>query len=369
MRKKILHLASFEGNVGDILNHQGFYQGIKDLNCPFPDIKQLEIREFYRGNLKFDDSFVDLVNNFDALVIGGGNYFELWVDHSPTGTSVMIEPEIFTKINRPVLFNALGVDLGQGSSQTNINNFKTFIDLVFSNSQNTISLRNDGALKNIKSLFGEEYSRNFIHTPDAGFYAKFKRKNKNKKTCLVNLPGDMVETRYPGGNLHSSESFLEEFVTILEDLINKEGIDSITFIPHIYKDLKEIYKLFEKLPDKIVREKCRVAELNLGQDLKRYKAYYEEASIIFASRFHSNISALKTAQNVIAINNYIQIHNLYEEIDMKEKLLDVQKKGFSEVFFSNLSENDFYKNDTEKFNSKIEQDYLEYTKKILRFFT
>ena len=47
-------------------------EGIKDLNCPFPDIKQLEIREFYRGNLKFDNNFVDLVNNrFDVLVTCG----------------------------------------------------------------------------------------------------------------------------------------------------------------------------------------------------------------------------------------------------------------------------------------------------------
>ena len=365
-KKRILHLASFNGNVGDILNHQGFYKGIKELTGSTPVIKKLEIREFYRGNKKFDQNFTNFVNKFDTLIVGGGNYFELWVDHSPTGTSIMIEPEDFSRIKIPVLFNALGVDLGQGGSKKNIKKFKLFLDEIFSDPNHAISLRNDGALKNIKSLFGENFSKKFIHTPDAGFFVDFSYKQSKENYCLINLPGDMEEIRYPGGKMHSSESFIDEFALLLTKLVEQESFDKFILIPHIYKDLESVFNLLKKLPDKIAREKFKVAELNLGEDISRFKEYYENSSMVFASRFHSNISGLKTNKQIVALENYVQITNLYDELNMKEKLLDVRKKGFSDKFFDNLH-NDNYTNNPKDFNKNIEKDYKKYLQLISRF--
>ena len=75
---KTLHLASFDGNVGDNANHSGFYRHLKAQPGYDFAIEQLEIREYYWKQRFFDDGFVDLVNDYDLLIIGGGNYFELW---------------------------------------------------------------------------------------------------------------------------------------------------------------------------------------------------------------------------------------------------------------------------------------------------
>tara|TARA_B100001093_G_scaffold480725_1_gene510842 strand:- start:1556 stop:2665 length:1110 start_codon:yes stop_codon:yes gene_type:complete len=368
LKKRILHLASFNGNVGDVLNHQGFYKGIEDVTGLIPEIDHLEIRDFYRGIFKFDDSFVNLVNQYDSLIIGGGNYFELWVDHSPTGTSIMIEPEILSKIKVPILFNALGVDLGQGVTKSNVLKFKEFLDAVFSNPKHIISVRNDGALKNLEFLYGNNFTKNFLHTPDAGFYADFSSEMQKTKSCLINLSGDMLETRYPGGNMHTPKSFLKEFVLLIEHLCKDKDFDELTFIPHIYKDIAVISSLLELLPDKIVREKCRVAELNLGNDISRYKKYYEEANMVIANRFHSNISALKACGTVVAIENYVQITNLYEELGMKEKLLSVKNHGFAKEFSSKIHLKGSYENNTSEINALMSKQYFSYINKVLHLF-
>jgi len=112
---RILHVASFSGNIGDNANHMGFRPWFETLAGRPVQWTNLEIREFYWRERVWDDSFVAMANAHDLVVIGGGNYFELWVETSPTGTSIAIEPQTFAKITTPVVFNALGVDPGQGA--------------------------------------------------------------------------------------------------------------------------------------------------------------------------------------------------------------------------------------------------------------
>ena len=46
---KIIHLASFNGNVGDMINHIGFYNNIRKYVTSDITIKQIEIRNYYRS--------------------------------------------------------------------------------------------------------------------------------------------------------------------------------------------------------------------------------------------------------------------------------------------------------------------------------
>ena len=93
---RALHLASFNGNIGDIANHVGFWNLFKKYVTNDVEVTYLEIREYYKSwNLRqFDDSFADLVNRYDLLVIGGGNFFDVKWDYSTTGTTLNISDEI-----------------------------------------------------------------------------------------------------------------------------------------------------------------------------------------------------------------------------------------------------------------------------------
>ena len=77
---KILHIASFSGNIGDNANHMGFRPWFEALAGAPVSWTRLEIREFYWRERQWDAALVDFINTHDLLVIGGGNYFELWVE-------------------------------------------------------------------------------------------------------------------------------------------------------------------------------------------------------------------------------------------------------------------------------------------------
>lgn len=74
MKIRALHVASFDGNVGDIGQILGFRQQAAintDLEIAYSN---LEIREFYNSwNMrKFDEDFVEYANKFDLIIFGGG---------------------------------------------------------------------------------------------------------------------------------------------------------------------------------------------------------------------------------------------------------------------------------------------------------
>ena len=160
MKKKlrVLHIASFIGNVGDNANHKGSeFLRNQFLDYKF-EITRKEIREFYWKEWIFNsEKFVNEANSYDLVMIGGGNYFELWVENSRTGTSIDLDLEYLQKINTPILFYSLGCDLGQGVPQANVDKFRIFMDYLTNREKYFVSVRNDGALGNIEKIYADRY--------------------------------------------------------------------------------------------------------------------------------------------------------------------------------------------------------------------
>ena len=84
---KILHVASFKGNVGDNANHNGLRHKLASvLNVPL-DYDEIEIRRFYMkydgpDKLKFDMKFAELANQYELVIIGVGNFLKYgWKIH------------------------------------------------------------------------------------------------------------------------------------------------------------------------------------------------------------------------------------------------------------------------------------------------
>ncbi len=325
----VLHLASFDGNVGDNANHDGFYAAMGSIKNYIFEYTQLEIREFYWKKRFFDHSFVAFANGFDLLVIGGGNYFELWVDRSPTGTSIMIEPELFLKIKIPVLFNALGVDPGQGASQEACKKFRRFLDLTLADSKNMLSVRNDGALAAICEYIGEKYLDKIHWTPDAGILVACNDDflKIEKEYLAVNLAGDMLEARFPNNTGEISYSkFIKQIAGILLKALHKGLVGEVVLVPHIYKDLRCINDLLEQIPDEIIRTKIIVAPLlhGKGSEMKIF-SIYKNAKITFAMRFHANLCSIGLGTPTIGLNSYIQIQQLYKELGLSDYCIPVNK--------------------------------------------
>lgn len=327
---KVLHLASFQGNVGDNANHNGFYSAISGITEYDFSFTQLEIREFFWKDRFFDEELVEYINTFDLFVFGGGNYFELWVDHSPTGTSFMMPNSLFEKINIPIVFNCLGVDPAQGSSAQAISKFKKFLDAVQAKNNSFLSVRNDGSFETLDIYLGQHYQSMFCHAVDAGCNLQLDNcpdenfRLKNSNYVCINLAGDMLEKRF-AGNIQRFEDFLREFADTVQSLVQDSFVDEIVLVPHILADV-DVLCQFSKLFDcRLQRQKITFAPLLHGQgsEIELFK-YYSYSSFNICNRFHANLCSIALGKPTLMLYNYRQIRKLAEEISLAHFLLPIE---------------------------------------------
>lgn len=334
---RILHIASFSGNIGDNANHIGFrpwFEKLTDRNIVWT---QLEIRRFFWREMEWDEDFIELANSFDALVIGGGNYFELWVESSPTGTSIAVRPELWAKLRVPVYFNALGVDPGQGVPEPCQVRFRAFLDALLGDPKCLVSVRNDGAVQNLAAVLGSAYANAVLHAPDNGFFSGFSAAPVLSYFCGVsvsrvmtmNLASDMAEIRfssYPDG----INGFAAECARAVVELSARDTSLGFLFAPHIFRDLDITNRVINLLPDRLRRTRVAQAPYGTG-DAAAAAVFglYAASQVCVGMRFHANVVPIGNLRQTVGLVCYPQISALYDEIAQPDRCIDVSNPGFS----------------------------------------
>lgn len=335
---RVLQIASFEGNIGDNANLIGARSKMAehiDYEFAFTNI---EIREFFWRERFFDEEFANLVNGFDLFLFGGGNFFELWVNHSSNNTSVDISIPILEKIRTPTVFYALGLDAGMGTSEAGIAKFKKWLDYVIAQDRFVLSLRNDGSYNTAIQLLGNTYAKHFHVLPDGGFFSipdKFDFHSEivpsnNGNIIGMNIAGDMLDVRFPDilGQI-SYKVFLNNLANCFNKLFSVDKEVSLVLYPHIYKDISVISDFLSLINDKYVRKRITVAPYSHGFSAYHYIFdSYRKCNLIIGNRFHANVCAIGLNIPTIGIVNYPQIQYLYEEIGIPERSIQVNIPGF-----------------------------------------
>lgn len=345
---KILHLASFAGNVGDIANHESFYVNLKENINEDIQIDKLEIREFYKNSQLryFDESFVDLVNRYDLFVFGGGNFFELKWDYSTTGTTFNIDLALLKKITTPIFINGMGIDIGKGYNEENIEKFRAFLHELFNETNVFFTVRNDGSMEVVRRYFSEFEEK--IHViPDHGFFindVEFIKEyhSKDKKYIGINLAIDMPEVRFKN---RSYEDFCDDLAELLDYVVD-ELDKEIIFFPHILTDYEAILKLTSKMNNLHTRTHVSIAPLIQNNELSLLKLY-KDCHLVIGMRNHTSICTVGLQIPSLAIVSYEKPKKIYEEINLVDRFIDINDSnlfGILKEEIEALVSSDMYEN-------------------------
>ncbi len=341
----ILHIASFNGNIGDNANHNGLRNKLEKILFPKKlNFKEIEMREFYQSwNLRDFNSnaFIELCNEYHLVIIGGGNFFELKWDYSFTGTTINISKETLLKISTPILFFGLGCDIAKGASENAIYKFDEFLSNVTSSDNYLVSVRNDGSYQTLQSLYGTKYNDKIYRIADGAFFMTtdtydFPELQCNYQSIGINIARDMESIRF-NKNITYKE-FINGFSTVLDTFLENNKLYQIILIPHIYSDLTAISDLLNYLNDKHRRTRVKVAPYLTGRGSESYIfGLYQQCKCILGMRFHSNVCAIAHNIPTIALSSYKKINDLYRELSLEDRLVNVNERGFEEVLLSKLN--------------------------------
>lgn len=320
---RVWHIASFDGNIGDIANHSGFYKTLESaLEGRVYDIEQLEIREFYKNWAKrvFDDSFVDEANQYDLIVIGGGGFFRLAVEESATGTTIDLSRNMLEKIHTPIIFNGIGCYIDDRTTEAIKQKFKDFIDYCIQSKNILLTLRNDGAIDNICTLYGEEYRKKILTVPDGGFFADI---------STANHPEIKPDVPYIAMNLAGDHESVQEkenckkIANTLIQVMHTYPTLRVVLVPHIFRDYEVMYKVMSYLPDMMARTRVSCAPYLNGMQTDGLKNMdiYRGAQAVVGMRFHCNVCSIGLGVPVVGFGDDLEIKALYESIGSEPRYI------------------------------------------------
>ena len=368
---RILHVASFRGNVGDNANHNGIRNKLAKILPTSTQYDEIEIRRFYRhydgkDKLYFDNHFVDLANQYDLVIIGGGNFFEVWIEESSTGCTIDMNPNVINTIKTKILFFGLGFDRCKGYSKKTLNKFLSFIESLQDQNHFMVTVRNDGSLEQFIESYGYNKS-NLIHkVPDGGFFVKPDSKsliliNNQKKNIIISLAQDMLSVRFGKDNEKSGyKNLIHSLSKYIITMIEKDQNYFFTFMPHIYSDLEIINKVISILPDYIRRNYISVGPYVVGLGAEDIIfSNYQKADLVLAMRFHANVCSIGMGIPTIGLGTYKKIEYLYNELGLQDRYIE-SKNG--KIYIPLIKKTNMIFDNTKKIN----EDNLEVMKKITK---
>jgi len=335
----ILHIASFNGNIGDNAHHNGFRDNFNQMTAENIKWDNLEIREFYKSwNVrKFDDNFVRLANEYDLLVIGGGNFFEICHEYSNTGCTIDITIETLKKIKTPIFFNALGFDINKGYTDKTKKDYEKFIKYISESEKYFVTFRNDGSKNNFEKVYGE-LNTNIHIIPDGGFFLKVNDNYSevNRKFVGINLACDMFNKRI---KTNTYDEFCEKIAGVFEFFFERNENYSIMFFPHIFTDLKIIYDVVSKLDDKYIKYHVKILPYTTSQgNENEFFKYYKACDLISGFRFHTNVCAIALNIPTLGLVTYPKVGELYKEIGLDDRAINVNDEKFFDTYLNKIEE-------------------------------
>lgn len=342
---KVLHIASFTGNIGDNANHKGMRSRLEAILGVKPEYTELEIRYCYRiytgeHRWAFDDTFIEKANAHDLVIIGGGNFFEPWLDESATATTINITNERLQKIKTPLVFFGVGFDIHKGCKPENLEKFASFLEHCIRQDNILMSFRNDGSLKNLKIAYPDrpDLWDGVNVVPDGGFSYTVENDSASYlpagRFWGINIASDMEALRFPpgvaGGN--TWKDFLVQYARFLEQSLAAAPDLKIILFPHIFRDVLSIGEFMTCLDDRLCRDRVVVAPFACGwQACDHIFSLYKHCELVMGMRFHTNVCSIALEIPAIPLISYPKLYDLYEELGLQERAVYANQQDFPDV--------------------------------------
>lgn len=334
---KLLHLASFNGNVGDVLSNHGLQAFLNREYRGRVDQEKLEIRSFYKNTpadrrLSLDDVLVEASSRFDRILIGGGGFLDYWVPDSSSGATIDISESTLESLGRKVVISSVGAYPIREVPSGNIEKFSAFLSMLKSSNNVDLMFRNDGSVEHLSRVLGAEATTGLRIGGDHCYLldeASFLDTRDSRPYIAVNIAPDQLEMQSNGQCLVDKNNFYKTVARALIEISETHSSD-IVFVPHLLEDYKACLELTSLMPDAFVRSRFKTVRYSgTAENVFPIVSVYRHSIANIVMRLHANILSLMLDKRTISLgvlNRVAKIANQHRE----SVLIDNFEGDFSE---------------------------------------
>lgn len=308
---RLLHIASFIGNVGDILSNFALQDYL--YRCFGRNIKidRLEIRRFHKNApvdwmLDFDTVIEYAARHYDRILIGGGGFLDYWVPRSGTGATIDISPKIIEKLKTRLVISSVGAYPHHDVPYENFERFSTFIAALQASPEVRLMFRNDGSVENLARVFGAEFAAGLRADGDHCYLLEYPALLADtlyqRPYVVLNVAPDQLSMNSHLHGLIDGDRFYEYLSKALLTVAEVYCCD-LVFVPHLPQDCNAVLRLTEMLPDAFVRERLKVFQFDGTENtVSPVVSVYKRSIANISARLHSNILSIVLDQPTVSLD-------------------------------------------------------------------
>ena len=339
----LIHLANFNStNIGNGALIHGLESTLQE-DLPVDINWQREAWDDYTfGRVDFDREFVDKVNASDGLLVGGAVTFNGRDYNKRTGTRFELPYELWSDIDKPVIFYGLSYRHWQGQEYHNLDKLRFTIEKIVSTDNMLLSVRNDGTKKWLEDVAGIKID--IAEVPDPAVYVTAKNDNyypefiDDVQNVIIAFNDEDSALRFDpsqsrkGKTDNSREHVIDELVKTVQLLAENHEVNFI-LCPHYFDDYKMMSDFIERVPPKIAHQLMVSSGLCRVKDTGYFYGRYKQASMSISMRVHSMSPCIGLGTPMITYSTQDRMTNFMERIGLKDMVVDAFQLSSGDLLY------------------------------------
>ena len=342
--KRILHVASHVGNIGDDASHAGTHRILNELLGPV-QFSRLDIRKSYDiytlpDRFSFDERFAEQANDHDLVVIGGGAFLDFDIAGTRTGLMMQIDDKVLDALRVPLLVTSVGCHSRHDTDRGNRGEIIRLLENLMSRDNCALQLRNDGSTATVSDLLGPAFAASVPEVLDSGFFYEndgHLYRPFEGRYIVVSTTEDQLRLRNAGSRIER-EAYLKEMRGFVQRVIDETDL-GVAFALHIYGDIDAVKAILDGLNFYQVSDRVVImpyAQKRFGAD-QIFSAYRNSACNV-GMRFHANVCSLAMGRPTIGLVAAERSAAPHRSLGLEDGFVAVNEAGFGNRLFDRMLE-------------------------------
>lgn len=365
MPKKILHLANWNStNVGNGALIRGTERLLKE-DAPFEIDFVPEAWDDYTFKFKhFDQDFVDLVNQHDALLVNGAVTLNAFRRNTKeTGMRFNLPLHLWGRIKKPIIFYGISYRCWPMQLYPNKTQLIKTLEYMVSRENIFFGVRNDGTKDWIRREMGVD-SPKIIEVPDPGVFVPttdrvYPEIYSGRKNICIAFNGEdpvyrfatgaqkmlwkfarvLIQDHHLGKVFYRIGWFRKKQHAVVQKLVDiAKMLDryydaQFILIPHYLDDYGMIEDFIMTIKERIAHQRIVTAGILGVPGTEDFYGRYTHADLVLSMRVHSMSPSIGLAVPVIPITSQGRMRNFLNKIDLEDIAVDINNDDFVNVAF------------------------------------
>lgn len=361
--KKILHLANWNStNIGNGALIYGTQRVLAEDSPIHIEFVPESWDDYTFKRKRFDESFVNRVNETDALLVNGAVTFNAFRRRmTNTGMRFDLPLALWDKITKPIILYGLSYRCWPEQEYPNKDAIARTFEYILSHTNIFFGVRNDGTKEWIRNRFGFDSER--IHEiPDPAVFVPYEQHaypefDEHRKSVLIAFNNEDAVYRFAGkadsailrlgqhvvdperlnrgmartGLYRSRRHEIVKGIARAAEKIVKEREDiQFILVPHYLDDYDMLDDFINVIQERIAHQRIVSTGLLSVPHAPYFYGRYAQADLVLSMRVHSMSPSIGLNTPVIPITSQGRMRNFLKKVGLADIAVDIMDQSFSE---------------------------------------